>query len=295
MPLDWPDLRSLEVLVAIADNGGIGAAARRLGIAQPNASRMVAALENRLGAALVTRHPRGATMTDEGREVVDHARRLLESAREFNAATGGLASGEAALHVAASMTVAAHLMPGWLGELRRRRPALEVTMRVRNSERVFDEVADGACRIGFVETPMSRRGLHGRIVADDRLRVLVSPAHPWGRRTDPVGAAELASTPLIVRESGSGTRVTLDRALGAHGPATVAVELGSNEAVAASIIAGNEPGVLSELAVADRVGRGELVAVPVGDDIDLRRHIRAVWRGAPPHAGAAELIAIALG
>src|SRR5699024_8558870 len=71
----------------------------------------------------------------------------------------------------------------------------------------------GACEVGFVESPTVPRGLHSTTVAVDRLVVTVPPTHPWSRRRTPLSVAELAATPLVVREPGSGTRTTLDLAL----------------------------------------------------------------------------------
>ena len=70
-------------------------------------------------------------------------------------------------------------MPGWLATYRRLHPGAEVGLRVRNSDRVFDEVLSGACDIGFVETPLSRKNLHGTVVADEGVTVqgLVPPGH----------------------------------------------------------------------------------------------------------------------
>lgn len=59
----WPDLRELEVLVEIEEQGGISAAARHLRMAQPNASRAISGLEAQLGLVLVRRTSRGAELT----------------------------------------------------------------------------------------------------------------------------------------------------------------------------------------------------------------------------------------
>nr|WP_269451985.1 LysR substrate-binding domain-containing protein [Tessaracoccus coleopterorum] len=97
---------------------------------------------------------------------------------------------------------------------------------------------------------------------------------------------------MIVRETGSGTRLTLDDALRAWDPVSPALELGSNAAVMAGARVGGEPAVLSELAVASSVMRGELVVVPV-TGLTLDRELRAVWRGRRPTAAAAALLAAA--
>jgi DNA-binding transcriptional LysR family regulator len=59
-----PDLTALEILVLVAETGSLGAAARRVGMAQPNASRALARLERQLGLTLVVRTPAGSRVTN---------------------------------------------------------------------------------------------------------------------------------------------------------------------------------------------------------------------------------------
>ncbi|AHI00797.1 LysR family transcriptional regulator [Kutzneria viridogrisea] len=290
-----PDLDSLRLLVLVAELGSLGRAAEELGIAQPSASKRLATLERRLGLALVDRTRRGSTLTEPGQVVTDWARRVLHEVDGL--LTGAQALRErqdAQLRVAASLTVAEHLAPGWLGELRRSRPELHVGLRVANSDAVLDLLRRGEVDLGFVESPTVPRELASRVVAVDRLVVVVLPEHPWARRRRPVDAGELAATPLVVREPGSGTRETLDRALRrVTARAEPLLELGSTTAVRGAVIAGAGPAVLSELAVATDLAEGRLVPVEV-PGIDLRRRLRAAWPGGRRLVGpAAELLAVA--
>lgn len=292
----WPDLTVLQLLVGIAEQGGLGAAARSAGIAQPNASRAIARLERQLGLTLVQRSPRGSTLTTAGTVVVHWAREVLDSADQLLVGVDALrAERSSQLTVGASMTVAEYLVPGWLGEYHRRYPDVTVNLEVHNSFDVFDRVRSGTCDVGFVEAPSVPAGLHSSTVGQDRLVVVVNPAHPWARRRRPVSASELAATSLIVREPGSGTRMTLDALIDAQrrDRAIPALELTSNAAVRISVIAGVAPAVLSAHAVRDALRSGELTAVEV-EGLDLDRTLRAVWR--PPRrltGPAAELVGIA--
>ncbi|HEY5222016.1 MAG TPA: LysR family transcriptional regulator [Microbacteriaceae bacterium] len=294
MPERWPDLAVLELLIAVSEHGSLGAAARSVGMAQPNATRAIARLEDSLGIRLLDRHPRGSTLTPDAAVVADWARTVLDSANELRVATDALrAEHHSHLTVAASMTVAECLMPAWLAELRRTHPGLDIKLRVHNSSEVFQLVKDAACDVGFVESPVRADDPRSTAVAHDQLVVIVDPAHPWSRRRRPVTAAELARTQLVVRERGSGTRTTLDEALGSHELVAPALELGSNAAVRAAVAAGVGPAVLSELAVAPLLKSGELIAVAT-EGISLGRTMRAVWNESGPGYGAAgDLVIIA--
>ena len=76
-----PDLGALELLLAVARLGSLGAAARELGITQPAASSRVRSMERQLGVALVDRSPRGSRLTDAGALVTDWARRRRSAGR----------------------------------------------------------------------------------------------------------------------------------------------------------------------------------------------------------------------
>ncbi|GAA3461680.1 LysR substrate-binding domain-containing protein [Saccharothrix longispora] len=286
-----PDLDSLRLLVLVGELGSLGRAAERLGVAQPSASKRLATLERALGLVLVDRGRRGSVLTPAGVVVGERARRVLDEVAGLLEGAEALRSArEAGLRVAASMTVAEHLAPGWIAELRRHRPELRVGLRVTNSETVVGLVRDGAVDVGFVEAPGALAGLSTRRVAVDRLALVVAPGHPWARRRRELTAAELATVPLVVRERGSGTRDTLDRALPDACPP--ALELGSTTAVRGAVVAGVAPAVLSVLAVGLDLADGRLVEVPVA--LDLRRVLRAVWPGGRRLVGpAAELLAAA--
>ncbi|MBY8847376.1 LysR family transcriptional regulator [Saccharothrix sp. MB29] len=286
-----PDLDSLRLLVLVGELGSLGRAAERLGVAQPSASKRLATLERALGLVLVDRGRRGSVLTPAGVVVGERARRVLDEVAGLLEGAEALRSArEAGLRVAASMTVAEHLAPGWIAELRRHRPELRVGLRVTNSETVVGLVRDGAVDVGFVEAPGALAGLSTRRVAVDRLALVVAPGHPWARRRRELTAAELAAVPLVVRERGSGTRDTLDRALPDACPP--ALELGSTTAVRGAVVAGVAPAVLSVLAVGLDLADGRLVEVPGA--LDLRRVLRAVWPGGRRLVGpAAELVAAA--
>jgi len=274
----WPDLAVLQLLVAVGERGSLGAAAGVVGMAQPNASRSITRLERQFGLTLIQRSPSGSTLTTEGKVVVHWAREVLTSAEHLLVGAQALRTERRShLTVGASMTVAEYLVPLWLGEFRRQHPDVQVHLEVCNSYDVFDKVSAGHCQIGFVESPKIPTSLNSVVVARDRLVVVVDPSHPWARRRKPLRATELAATPLIVRERGSGTRITLDTMLAGYEVAAPLLELGSNSAVKISVRAGVAPAVLSTLAVDSAVRGGTLREVPV-DDLDLSRRLRAVWR-----------------
>lgn len=234
------DLRRLEILLAVAEHGSIGAAARALGMRQPSATDQLQRLEQHLGLTLPQRSFRGTTLTAHGATVADWAREVIAGSDRLEAGVAALRhTGGRRLRVSASMTVAEYLMPRWLAELRTRSARTNVALRVCNSDEVARDVASGAADLGFVEGLGRAPGLHHRRVGSDRLVLIAPVGHPWTRRRKPITAHELTKAALVVRESGSGTRQVLEHALRPLGLALgPTMELGSTAAVKAAVASG---------------------------------------------------------
>ncbi|MBK1787448.1 LysR family transcriptional regulator [Prauserella cavernicola] len=291
-----PDIESLRLLVLVGEHGSLTGAATASGISQPSASKRMNVLERMLGVQLLDRSRRGSALTPAGMLVSGWAGRVLDEVTVMLDGVEALRRERSdQLSLAASLTVAEHLLPAWIGELRRDTPGLHVGLQVLNSARVHELARQGDIDLGFVESPGGLPGVRTRVVAQDRLVLVVSRDHKWGRRRRAVDPVELAATPLISRERGSGTRDTAERALidaGAE-PVPPLLELGSSTAVRSAVVAGAGPALLSELIVAQDLATGLLVEIPT-TGVDFGRTLRAVWSASRQPAGpAAHLLAIA--
>ncbi|MDP5225964.1 MULTISPECIES: LysR family transcriptional regulator [Arthrobacter] len=274
---DW-DLRHFRLLDALARSGSIGEAARTLSLAQPNASRLLESMERSARFPLVVRSPRGSRLTDRGLVLAGLASEVLAAAAQLGHAVEALAEERGTLRVCASLTVAEHLMPAWLATARQQLPSLTITLDVGNSASVFGRLQEGTAELGFVEGPTVRTGHRYLDVMRDDLLLVVPPSHSWAAAQQ-VDAAELLSATLVVREEGSGTRQVTDQALARLAPGGSLpsyLEVGSNAALVASVVAGLGPGVVSRLAVAAELSTGRLVEVRT-PGLRLARSLRAVW------------------
>lgn len=291
-----PDLSSLELLLTVARTGSLGAAGRELGLTQQAVSARVRTIERLVGVTVVHRGPRGSRLTEAGALLAGWSAPVLAAAEQLDAGIASLRGRrDDRLAIAASFTVAEYLLPAWLVAMAAEqaaasRPRTAVSLAVHNSVQVAAEVLSGGRELGFVEGPDLPPGLAAATVATDELVVVVAAGHSWARR--PVGTAELAATPLVTREVGSGTREAFERALAATvaGPlAAPALELSATTAVRGAVLAGAGPAVLSDLAIRDDITAGRLVRVPVAG-LALTRELRAVWPDGPAPAGPARTL-----
>lgn len=285
---------SLALLAAVAATGSIGAAARRQGLSQPAASARLRELENAIGAALLDRTPTGSRPTSTGALIIEWAQPLLLAADTFHAALDTLqprpTRGDT-VRIAASTTIAEYLLPRWVATLRHEHPAARPVLDARNSAHVLARLRAGRADLGFTEgTPVPETMPH-RVVARDELVLVVHPDHPWSQRAT-ITPRELAATPLITREAGSGSRAVLEHALRAAAAppiAPAAMEVPTATAVKNAVAAGLGVGVLSVLAVTAELAHRALVAVPL-PELDLTRELHAVWPPDRPRSPTSEAL-----
>ncbi|PZF62613.1 LysR family transcriptional regulator [Curtobacterium sp. MCBD17_034] len=243
---------------------------------QQAASARIRQAKNRLGVELARSGPTGTTLTQEGRLVVEWAAPVLEAARRLDLALISLRPGTD-LVIAASQTIAEHLLPEWLGTLRRDREADAIPRLISgNSAGVLAAISAGTAQLGFIETPDVPTDLYRAQLGADKLAVVVSPTHPWAT-AGAVTAADLARTPLLLRERGSGSRRALERWLSQRNlrQAEPAGEFGTTSAILAAVRGGTGVAVVSRRAVQFNVERSTLAEIRT--DAPIVRELTAVW------------------
>ncbi|SFH79081.1 LysR family transcriptional regulator [Albimonas pacifica] len=164
------DIEDLRTFVAVADAGGVSAAARRLGVSKSIVSRRLLRIESELGAQLLARTTRGAALTEAGVTFRDHAARAaaeIDAARETILPSGQL---QGRFRVAMPLTFGPTHFAPVLAEMARLHPGLHV--HAVYSDRYVDLVADGfdcAVRGGYLPDSnlIARRvgAIHGKLVA----------------------------------------------------------------------------------------------------------------------------------
>ncbi len=290
-------IEEMRMIAAVEAHGSLSAAAQALGVSQQAVSQRMRVIERRWGLSLFERTARGTALTAQGALVAEWAGALVAQVEAFDHAVLALRTDrQAHVRIAASLTIAEHLVPGWLVTYGAEEGAAMVELSAVNSATVIDRVRTGRDSLGFIETPDLPQDLAVRVIGDDEIGIIVAPGHPWARRSL-VSAAEVAATRLVGRERGSGTRLTLERALsaalGTDAVAEPAAELASTAGIRATIMAGSGVGALSLRAVRDDLEAGRLVRVPVDIEPMSRPLAAVVRREEPLGTAAARLLDIA--
>ncbi|GLI36950.1 LysR family transcriptional regulator [Geobacter hydrogenophilus] len=275
------NLKQLEVFLAVAESGSFSRGAEATFLTQSTVSQHIAALEHEVGVKLLDRTGRGALLTEGGKLLLEHARRVVAGAREIEPAMRrfrGLE--EAELRVGGSNIPGDHMIPEVLPLFLARHPGVRLTLLQGDSREILDKVAREEVEIGIIGSRFDDEGFAFTPLGRDEIRLIAGSTHPLAG-TGPVGLNILTRQEFIMREQGSGTAQTIAHALAGAGvaPATLAVRasLGSNEAVKHAVASGLGVSFLSEISVRKELGRGELVEIPV-DGLKISRTFYLVQR-----------------
>jgi DNA-binding transcriptional LysR family regulator len=267
MDLDAIDSELLHTFRVVVDAGRISAAARALHLSQPAVSQQIHKLEDRCGRPLLTRSARGVTPTEAGTLLLGYARRvqaLLEDAAAELSAVERLAG---RLKISASTTLAFYILPSVLATFRARHPAVAVELLVGNTRHVVEHVRSGEVSVGLIEGPGRVPHLHVEHFLDDEILPCVAGVDSRLRHAVPRTIAELAQVPLILRESGSGTRAVVDDALHKAGLSArrdaADLELGGTEAIKGAVEAGLGVAFLSRASIAKELQLGTLRPIEI--------------------------------
>lgn len=192
------NLKQLEYFVAIAEEGQITAAARRLNISQPPLSYELGKLEDELETKLVVRGPRACTLTEAGQLLYERAVRLLAMAQATKAEVACVGKGMTGCLRLACVPSAAGLVPGArLRELAELYPDVSIEVTRAATGEALELLDAGLVDVAVVRTPFSSEGLRCRYAAAEPM-VAVMPAELEAGGEMECGLGDLAGCPLVV-------------------------------------------------------------------------------------------------
>lgn len=200
-----PDLRLFRYALAIADEGGFGRAAARLGISQPPLSQRIAELEAALGLKLFERRADGARPTAAGIVFLDEARLALHAAHRAMALGQAAGRGEAgALSLALSGGSMFGFLPRQLQLFREEHPDIRLTIRNLAPDDQITQIADGRVDAGITRLAPAGRGVSLAQVHEEGFVVAMHATEAAGK-VSPMRLSDLARRPFVMfQREGSG-------------------------------------------------------------------------------------------
>jgi DNA-binding transcriptional LysR family regulator len=285
------DERRLKYFLAVVDEGSVTRAALRLGVAQPSLSQSLRAFESELGVLLFHRVGRGLQLSTAGETLIGPARQIQRAIDEaHNAIAGVVELRTGTLDIAALATLAVDPMADLIGRFRARHPGIEVrVLEPENAGHISTLVREGACELGAAHLPLQRDRLIAHPLGEQELQFVVPP--DTTADAGPLGARELALTPLVVSPPGTSTRILLEQALAAVGiTPQIAVQTAAREAIIPLVLAGAGAALLPAPLAREAHRRGAVVrsARP-----RITRTVGLIHRPGPVSAAARAFLAVA--
>ena len=208
------ELRQLEVLVSIADNGSFSAAAKALTTVQSNVSAHISRLEKELTTTLVERAT--GKLTEDGQIVVEHARRVFNQIQDI---ASEVQSNEKEIKGESRLgcigTTGRWLIPAILPAISTRFPNIRVTISEGSTSSLLPRLIDGSLDAAIVHLPVEDEQLESHSLFAEDLMLLVNNKHQWAD-LDTITIAELVTEPLLLPPKNTALRRILDRAAGAQ-------------------------------------------------------------------------------
>ncbi len=270
-------LKDLRYLVAVADTRHFGQAAARCFVSQPTLSAQLKKLEDYLGVQLIERHPRKVALTEIGAQVVEHARRIIETSEEITALTQQRDPLMGRLRLALLPTIGPYLLPLVAQRIRRKLPRLDLLLYEYQTDSMLEHLQAGDIDVGILALPAPTVGMQHRELYDEPFVLAVPADHELASHRS-VRPSDLDGQTLLLLEDGHCLR---DQALAVCSRTTAHEKQDfratSLETLRQMVASGSGITLLPELASSGAYGsaRGVNIVPFIKPPV---RHIGALWR-----------------
>jgi DNA-binding transcriptional LysR family regulator len=259
--------RDFEILKHIIELKSFSKAADVLHLTQPTLSGHMIDLEGELGVKLLDRLGKEIRPTKAGMILYEYAKKVLKLRDEAEQALeqfkGGLKGN---LVVGGSSIPGVYILPGIIEQFKKKFPETSITLKLSDSKGTLESLLEGIIEIGVIGVRITDNKIEYKKFYDDEIILACSKGNSWAEKGS-ISLNDLKTGPLILRERGSGTRMTTEKALQAHrvnvNEFNVVAEMENAEAVKQGVKCGLGASFVSKRAVEDDLKQGTLREVKV--------------------------------
>lgn len=260
------EIRRLEVFCKVVDLKSFTKAAEASYLSQPTVSEHIRILEETFEGKLLERHGRTVRPTAVGKVLYDYARRIIQLKDDtFQAIETfkGEVSGQ--LVIGSGNIPGTYMLPGIIASFKSRYPAVKMTLKISDSTDILAKLMENQLELAILGADFPDNRLELKQVFADEFVLMVPPDHKWAKKKS-INIKEAISEPLILRERGAGSRLTLAKKLESLGldfkSLNIVAELGSVEAIKQGIKAGIGVSIMSSIICRDEACQKKLVCIP---------------------------------
>ena len=265
------ELRHLRLVQAVAEEGSVTAAGRRLHLTQSALSHQLKDAEERLGAPLFLRLQRRMLPTPAGERLLASARRILADLKRTEDEILGHDGPLGTLRLSTECYTCYHWLPPVLKRFHRKFARVDVAIDADQTSRVLPALLEGRIDLGICSSEPHDPKLRVQPLFEDEMLVVMAPKHPLAKRPY-VRAQDLAGETLLAYSSREDNLV-MQRVLVPEGiePRRF-LQVRLTEVILEMVKAGLGVSALARWAVAPQLASGALAARPLG-----RRGLRRQW------------------
>ncbi len=268
-------LRQLQVFEAVARLRSFSRAAEELHVTQPTVSKQIKLLHDEIGMPLFEQIGKKVYLTGAGEQLYATCGDWLETWGRFEQSIADLRGLRQGRLKIAAVTTTKYFMPRVLGPFCAEYPGIEISMAVINRDQLLERMERNVDDLYIMGVPPDDRDIESEPLLENPLVVIAAADHPLaGRHRIPL--KRLGKEGFIVREHGSGTRMTMEKVFASKKtPLVVKMELGSNEAIKQAVAGGLGLGVISRSTLHLDARTDDLAILDV-QGFPIKRHWYAV-------------------
>ncbi len=259
----------LRVFYSVATFGSFTKAAEEMFITQPAVTKNIKELESELAIRLFNRVANKITLTEAGRLLLHYTEHVISLDKKFMFDLGVLKqkfSGD--LKLGASTTIGQYVLPPILAKFNREQPDIELSLLNDNTQRIEGALIDKVLDLGIVEGNSKNSQLKYIPFIKDEIVAIAHSSQPLFDKEE-ISLDELKTTPLVLRELGSGSLdVIVDKLKRKNiklKDLNVVMHLGSTESIKTFLANSNSIGLISINAVTKEIANGEFKIIDITD------------------------------
>jgi DNA-binding transcriptional LysR family regulator len=273
----------------VARRSSFARAAEELHLTAPAVSMQIKQLESAIRLPLFDRGGGGGvSLTLTGEYFLVHVQRMLSALREAENLIAKLRKVQTGVLHLGMLTTAKYFVPHLLAAFMKEHPGVQPRLTEGNRQELVDALHHNELDLAIMGRPPKELDTRAEAFAPHPLGIIASSQHPLARASE-VPIAALAREPFIIREPGSGSRLTMEalfREWRISPP--VLMQMNSNESIKQAVMANLGIAFLSLHTVADELRSGKLVSLRV-DELPLMREWQLVHLSARVLSPAAEM------
>lgn len=279
-------LHQLKIFLKVTQMGSITRAAEELHLTQPAVSIQLRNFQDQFDIPLTEVLGRQLYITDFGHEVAAAAEQILDgvSALDYKThAHKGQLTGRLKISI---VSTGKYVMPYFLTDFLKLHPGVELAMDVTNKAKVIESLENNEVDFSLVSVLPETLSVNHITLMQNKLFLVANREKTFKKSA--YGNEIFKEMPLIYRESGSGTRLVMERFIHENGiPVKKKMELTSNEAVKQAVLAGLGSSIMPLIGIRNELLNGELQIIPVRK-FPIKSHWQLIWLKQKRFSAAAE-------